>query len=106
MLVLDPLGAIVKFIEVWRRGGEEKKWAELYFSLWFAAVVAFLSTTGGWLSTGSAWSVSIGYGMVASAVSLTVIWLSSPLTRGMTTSIPKNVIDKVQELEDVKIDHK
>lgn len=106
MLVLDPLGAIVKFIEVWRRGGEEKKWAELYFSLWFAAIVAFLSTTGGWLSAGSAWSVSIGYGMIAAATSLTAIWLASPLTRGMTASIPKKVIEEVQKLDDVRIEHK
>ena len=106
MLILDPLGAIVKFIEIWRRGGEEKKWAELYFSLWFAAIVAFLSTTGGWLAVGSGLLVSVGYGMLASATSLAAIWLASPLTRGMTTSLPKKVVEEIQKLEDVKIEHK
>jgi len=96
---VNPFNAIAEFILGKIKEGIWAAWLKFLFDLIFSAIVSFLFVCGSALVSGARGSIAIGAGMIAAAVSLTVLFRreTSKLTRGMLVVLPGS--EAVKELE-------
>src|SRR6266850_6164112 len=87
-LLMDPFNAIGNLVLGIYKEGKAQKWIKLLFTLGFSATTTFLYVTGGALASTRSWPISIGSGMISSAVILTVLFRRSDLTKGMIVALP------------------
>jgi len=85
---MDPFHAIADVILGVYKERKVQAWVKLIFTLSFSAITTFLYVTGGSLAATQSWPISIGSGMVSSAVILTVLFRRSDLTQGMIVALP------------------
>jgi hypothetical protein len=84
LISIDPF----QWIDAWRRTTKLFEWARLWASLTFTGIVSFAFTCGSALMTGEAKAFAIGSGLASAAVMMTVVWRTSPLTKGTTVALP------------------
>jgi len=96
---MDPFQGLATFILGKLKDSTVALWWRLLFELAFSAVVSFLIICGTLLVTTNSPTEAIGGGMIASAVSMTVLFRreSSRLTKGMLVVLPQ--IEATKELE-------
>jgi hypothetical protein len=87
---MDPFHALADVVLGVYKEGKAQRWFKLLFTLGFSAMTTFLYVTGGSLAATRSWPVSIGSGMVSSAVILTVLFRRSDLTKGMIVALPED----------------
>lgn len=97
MIIIDPLSAAVKLLDVFKKSKRAIAWMQLLGSMFFSALIAFLGAGGLALMDGHGLLWSLGAGMLAAALSLLSLFTVSPLTRGMMVSVPKKVVEAHQE---------
>ena len=85
---MDPFHAIAEVVLGVYKERKVQNWCKLIFTLGFSAVTTFMYVTGGALAATKSWPVSIGSGMISSAVILTVLFRRSDLTKGMIVALP------------------
>lgn len=95
---MNPFDAIASFVLGKIKEGIWAQWLKFLFELFFSAVVSFLFICGTSLVATRSAAIAIGSGMVASALSLTVLFRreSLKLTRGMLVVLPS--AEAAQEL--------
>lgn len=85
---MDPFNAIGNVILGVYKERKVQAWVKLIFTMGFSAGTTFLYVTGGSLAATKSWPISIGSGMISSAVILTVLFRRSDLTKGMIVALP------------------
>jgi ABC-type multidrug transport system permease subunit len=87
---MNPFDAIATLILGKIKEGIWAEWLKFLFELGFSALVSFLFVTGTALVADAESLVAIGAGMIASALSLTVLFRreNSRLTKGMLVVLP------------------
>ena len=83
-----------------------EKWAGLIMTMTTSAICTFLSVGGGGiiahLSAGSRPAVAVAYGLgegsVTAAAMIFLLWAKSPLTKGLTITVPREVEQKATEV--------
>ncbi len=86
---MDPFHALADVVLGVYKERKVQNWCKLIFTLSFSAITTFLYVTGGSLAATKSWPISIGSGMVSSAVILTVLFRRSDLTKGMIVALPE-----------------
>lgn len=84
LISVDPF----QWISAWRRDTRLFEWCRLYSSLAFSGFTSFLFVCGSALMANQSKLFAIGSGMVSAAVMMTVVWRSSPLTKGTSVALP------------------
>lgn len=85
---MNPFSALAEFVLGKMKQSAMALWFRLIFQLVFSAVVSFLFVCGSTLIATKSWPLSIGSGMMMAALSLTVLFRRSPLTKGMMAVLP------------------
>jgi hypothetical protein len=101
---MDPVNDLLGFVLGWIKQGLWAQWLKFLFELGFSAVGSFLVICGGVLTSSALatllkgspfpaiviWSLAIGSGFTAAAVSMIVLFRreSSRLTKGMLVVLP------------------
>lgn len=95
---MNPFDAIATFVLGKIKEGIWAAWLKFLFELTFSAVVSFLFVCGTVLASTRSAALSIGSGMIAASLSLTVLFRreSSKLTKGMLVVLPS--AEAAQEL--------
>jgi hypothetical protein len=91
-ILVNPWDAVGKFFAELIEGRRLERWLKLGVTMFFSAVVYFLSAMGTALLARQPWPVAVGSGMLAAAVALVFLWNRSPLTKGLMVAEPKDVI--------------
>ena len=84
LISVDPF----QWIDAWRRTTKLFEWVRLIVSIGFSGLTSFLFVCGTVLMHGEAKPFAIGSGMASAAVMMTVVWRTSPLTKGTTVALP------------------
>lgn len=84
----DPFAAIAQIIIGIYNSGKVQRWVSLIFQMLFSAVSSFLFVCGTSLVASKSWTLSIGSGMITSALVLVVFFRRSPLTKNMIAVLP------------------
>lgn len=103
-MTADPFAAIADIILGIYHERKVQQWISLLFQMGFSAIVTFLFECGTLLTTTKSWTISVGGGMVMSAVVLTIFFRSSPLTKGMLGVLPsaeaqKEIDSSIQRIQ-------
>lgn len=64
------------------------EWAKLYFSLAFSFAVSGSFVMGTALVAKASYAMALGSGLIAAAVSATVVFRTNPLTKGLSVALP------------------
>ncbi len=97
------LSAIVGLYKVIKSEQRMWAWGRLVFGMTFSAVTAGLFTCGSALVAGSTFLFALGAGLVSAASISWVLFLRSPLTKGMMASMPQGLAAKVQETDQTTV---
>lgn len=93
MLGIDIASAIVQAVNMLINQHRIDRYARLTFSMVFSGVVSYLFIAGGTLGATASYARSTGAGMVAAAVSMTVVFRRSELSKGMVVALPQGEAD-------------
>lgn len=89
---LNPFTALADLAVGFWKAGKAQAWAKLIFELMASGVISFLFMCGSTLVTShswaGSWALSVGIGFVSAAISMTVLFRRSPLTKGMMLVLP------------------
>ena len=88
-MILDPVSGLAKFALGLIEHKTLQAWARLIFGMVFSGIVSFLIACGGALVAGRSAAVSVGTGMLMSGVLMTVLFRTSPLTKGIKVALPE-----------------
>ena len=103
MFNLDLGSAVVKFFAEWRKAKRAHSWGRLAFSMAFSGIASYYGVAGAARVAGQAEIIADGLGMLAVAVSLVALFTRSDLTKGMTISVPTEVVKKMHKAGRVTI---
>lgn len=84
LISVDPF----QWIDAWRRTTKFFEWVRLCASLAFSGLTSFMFACGTALVANQSKPFSVGSGLVTGAVMMTVVWRSSPLTKGTVVALP------------------
>jgi hypothetical protein len=87
---MDPFQGLAEFVLGKLKASAAALWFKFLFELTFSAVGSFLFICGGALISTRIVTLSVGAGMVAAAISMTVLFRkeASRLTKGMLVILP------------------
>jgi hypothetical protein len=93
---LDPVSDVVGAVSTLIRLHRLNDWSKLAANVFLSGSISFLVVCGGTLGTVAykhvpaslCWVIGVGAGMVAAGVSMTVLWRTSPLTKGLQIVLP------------------
>lgn len=97
MIPGDPFAAIAELILGVYKTRKVQTWARLIFSLCFSATTSALFTCGSILVSTKSWPIALGSGMMIAAIVSTVLFRTSPLTKGMQAVLPSE--EAAKEIE-------
>lgn len=89
-MIVDPFAALAQIILGIYNGRKVQQWISLLFQMAFSAVSTFLFVCGTSLATSRNWPISLGSGMISSALVLVIFFRRSPLTKGMMAVLPQD----------------
>ena len=95
--MFDLASLITGFWGEWKKAKRARAWCRLLFGMLFSGTIGFLGTAGGSLAVGTEPWIAIGHGMIASATVLLGLFVASPLTRKMSISVPKEVVEELHK---------
>ena len=95
--MFDPASLVVTIFAAWKEAKRAHQWGRLLFGMLFSGTIGFLGTAGGSLAAGTEPWIAIGHGMMAAATVLLGLFVASPLTRKMSISVPKEVVEKLHK---------
>ena len=89
---MNPFDALAQFAFDKIKEGIWAQWLKFLFELAFSAVVSFLFACGSFLLAQRTVGVSVGWGMLWSAMALTYLFRreTSRLTKGMIVALPSD----------------
>ena len=101
---MDPFQALAKTIIGIYEGKAIQKWVALLFELIWSGGLTFLFSCGSALIAKAPPGIAIGTGMVLSAITMTVVFRRSPLTKGLLLVLPsaealKEIATDVQTIQ-------
>ena len=87
---MNPFDALATFVLGKIKEGLYAQWLRFLFELGFSATVSFLFTCGGMLVSGATDAMSIGIGMIWSALAMVYLFRRerTKLTAGMIVALP------------------
>lgn len=96
---MNPFQGLAEFVLGRIKQGIWSQWLKFIFELVFSGSITFLFICGSTLVTSKSPALSIGLGMISSAISMTVLFRreSSKLTKGMLVVLPGE--EAAKELE-------
>lgn len=100
-MLIDPLGALVKAIFLWKDEKEKEQWTILIMSISFSNLIAFFGSVGSSLLITKSWIISIGIGMVTVSTITLALLLKSPLASKLTLMLrPEEVKEYEKQLSE------
>ena len=93
--MFDPVSLVSAFFFGWKKANRAKAWGRLVFSMAFSGIVSYYGAAGAALIAGQPELIAKGIGMLAVAVSLLSLFTKSNLTRGMSISVPNEVVGEL-----------
>lgn len=106
MLGIDIAPAIVNAITAFIQLHRIDKWCRLIFSILFSFFVSGAFVTGTALVARSSYAIALGSGLIAAAVSATVVFRTNELTRGLSVVLPAGEAGTEINTDLQTIDHK
>jgi hypothetical protein len=94
---MNPFGALAEFVLGKMKQSAMALWLKLLFTMGFSAIVSFLFTCGTVLVSTKSYALAFGGGMIVAAMSMTVLFRRSPLTKGLMVVLPAE--ESLKELE-------
>lgn len=91
------MGALGEIVSGWLRDRIFQKWFNLLFELVWSGILSFLFVCGSALVAKTSPAISIGAGMVMSAITMTIVFRRSPLTKGLLLVLPS--AEALKEIE-------
>lgn len=85
---MNPFSALAELALGWIKDKILVHWLNLIFELVWSGILTFLFVCGSALAAKVLTGVAIGAGMVSSAVTMTIVFRRSPLTKGLLLVLP------------------